>query len=495
MSDSAPERGSPSETSDHKRQKLEGNDTPASDSATAEAQNSGEVLNLAWAKDAAQVEAAKEAFASSLPFPHWSMENVVEQSVLEDLQEEVMKLEFFPKENDLFSFLQTDELASRAEGCLKSVVDSLYSKTFRDLVSKVTGAPTLNAKIDLTSSVYTFTNNLLCHDDELSTRRVAYILYLVDDDWSVEDGGTLDLFTVDKDFQPNGMYKRIVPKRNTMIMFEVSKRSYHQVAQVLSDSKWRVSIGGWFHGPPAPIPEGWKPIAPSLEEVRVEAHFPSVFSAALTAPSFNEWINPAYLEAENQKMIQAQFEEESVAELYDFLSPEKLVGVNTFQEASWTPVGPYNKQRYDVLQSSGVLEELKAVLHSSEMLALVGKLTGLSVGHCAAICRRFGQGCYTLAYDRPEEEKAQHAEEVDWVWTMTSEEDDDAWAASEESPTGGQMVYLVDGEEEPLLLVEPKANKLTIAYRNDTATQSFVKVINARAPSPRFDVMVVGKAS
>ena len=37
---------------------------------------------------------------------------------------------------------------------------------------------------------------LLCHDDELDTRRIAFILYLVPP-WSAEDGGMLDLFDMD----------------------------------------------------------------------------------------------------------------------------------------------------------------------------------------------------------------------------------------------------------------------------------------------------------
>ena len=40
------------------------------------------------------------------------------------------------------------------------------------------------------------TDTLLCHDDELEGRRIAYIIYLVNS-WSQEDGGTLDLFNVD----------------------------------------------------------------------------------------------------------------------------------------------------------------------------------------------------------------------------------------------------------------------------------------------------------
>lgn len=44
-----------------------------------------------------------------------------------------------------------------------------------------------------------FTDTLLCHDDHIEEeeRRIAFILYLVDKDWTEEDGGHLDLFGKD----------------------------------------------------------------------------------------------------------------------------------------------------------------------------------------------------------------------------------------------------------------------------------------------------------
>lgn len=42
--------------------------------------------------------------------------------------------------------------------------------------------------------------------------------------------------------------KSIQPKFNTLLFFEVSDRSFHQVAEVLTKSKTRYSINGWFHG-------------------------------------------------------------------------------------------------------------------------------------------------------------------------------------------------------------------------------------------------------
>lgn len=39
-----------------------------------------------------------------------------------------------------------------------------------------------------------FTDYLLCHDDQLENRKIAFILYLTESDWSNEDGGQLELF-------------------------------------------------------------------------------------------------------------------------------------------------------------------------------------------------------------------------------------------------------------------------------------------------------------
>ena len=37
---------------------------------------------------------------------------------------------------------------------------------------------------------------LLCHDDELEDRRVAFIYYLVPVNWTEQEGGSLDMFNV-----------------------------------------------------------------------------------------------------------------------------------------------------------------------------------------------------------------------------------------------------------------------------------------------------------
>lgn len=58
---------------------------------------------------------------------------------------------------------------------------------------------------------------LLCHDDELEGRRVAFILYLVPP-WQRSDGGTLDLYSTDGEF-PILVHLRMCLSQNHSILF------------------------------------------------------------------------------------------------------------------------------------------------------------------------------------------------------------------------------------------------------------------------------------
>lgn len=63
----------------------------------------------------------------------------------------------------------------------------------------------LSDTIDMTCSKYEYTgvscdqmscdcmllDTLLCHDDQLEGRRVAFMYYLVDSSWSSQDGGVI----------------------------------------------------------------------------------------------------------------------------------------------------------------------------------------------------------------------------------------------------------------------------------------------------------------
>jgi len=115
---------------------------------------------------------------------------------------------------------------------------------------------------DFILTCFEFLDVLLCHDDELEGRRIAYILYLVDENWEKSDGGSLDLFSVNSDNQPTSIVSSVIPQWNSFAFFAVTPSSFHQVAEVMTKSKCRLSVSGWFHGEPILRP------APFIEPVK-----------------------------------------------------------------------------------------------------------------------------------------------------------------------------------------------------------------------------------
>ena len=59
------------------------------------------------------------------------------------------------------------------------------------------------------------------------------------------DGGSLDLFEGKKD-GTSKLVKSIIPKFNSLNMFEVSETSWHQVSEILTDIQ-RLTLTGWYH--------------------------------------------------------------------------------------------------------------------------------------------------------------------------------------------------------------------------------------------------------
>jgi hypothetical protein len=500
-----------------RRRKQQGDGGAATGAAAAPVPADDAVLAVEWG--ASELAAAGAKFRSAAPFPHLLMPGLLRRGALDALERALRsEVAYHVKENDLFSFRQSSDLAGAgASGAIAAVVRAIYSESFRSVVSSITGAPALHATIDLTSSVYGRAQHLLCHDDELSTRRIAYILYLVPEDWCAAEGGTLDLFTVDSALQPNGVLTRVVPQRNTLLLFEVCDRSYHQVAEVLG-SRERLTIGGWFHGPRAaatPRP-GWTPAAPALMAAPAgftPAQAPLASLGPAGAGALAGWVNAEYLSRGAQKQVSRRFEEDSCVQLQDFLRPERAVAVGAALEACqrWRATGPYQKQRVDLLheaedeaedaddpQGGKVLREFVLLLRSDELAQLLGKLTGVAPQSTAVQLRRFAPGCYSLAHDRSDKEKKAHlppggALDLCWTWVTPAGEDaeQDPWDREEAPLSGGQLVYCAEGEMEPLLVVTPAPNMLTLVFRAEPGTQSFVKYVNQTAPGPRFDASAV----
>ncbi|XP_040471746.1 prolyl 3-hydroxylase OGFOD1 [Falco naumanni] len=441
----------------------------------------------------------------------------------EALRDELLGLGFRRRRNDLLSLRQSEELGGRPEPHVAALRHALCEE-FRAWLSAVTQIE-LEPTIDISCAKYEYSDVLLCHDDELEGRRIAFILYLVPP-WEKSDGGTLDLYSADEHFQPQQIVKSLVPSWNTLVFFEVCPFSFHQVSEILSEEKCRLSVSGWFHGPSIVRPAR-----------HVEAALPRSPHIPYDHEILYEWINPVYLDMDSQAQIQEEFEERSEILLKDFLKKEKyqlLCEALENKDIQWISRGPANKRCYETAGEDSlpdVLRKFLQFLRSEALFLLLSNFTGLKLhflaptdededaaegraadaaGHgspklqqeeteertdssphgpdqpdnipeaqdskvqnssgtpvCAGLLRRWTHGHYTLVHDTQATEFA-----LDLLFFCGCEDWDPEY--------GGFTSYIAKGEDEELLTVNPEDNCLALVYR-DKETVQFVKYINHRS--------------
>lgn len=319
---------------------------------------------------------------------------------LEKVKEELLDMEFKRKVVDLYQFEQTADLDTVGSECVKKLRD-----VFRDdvmLWMELNADITLNGKISMSCSMYFDTDHLLCHDDNLEDRRIAFILYIMDD-WSVEDGGALDLFDTDEDGFPRDVVKSLVPEYNSFVFFEVVDNSYHQVAEIMSHEKMRWSINGWFHGPKRSI---YRPQRPIRTKSLIEPNSATV--------ELDSWISKNYLSSDIVKQIQEEVEANSYIFLQGFLKHDMYEAISadlTSQDIRWRTVGPADERRYEVADEQTLPRRLKEFYNIFKSISVFRQLkvyTELDLTPDNESMRpkmtielqRWSQGCYTLMVDR-----------------------------------------------------------------------------------------------
>uniref|UniRef100_A0A8D0EX73 2-oxoglutarate and iron dependent oxygenase domain containing 1 n=1 Tax=Strix occidentalis caurina TaxID=311401 RepID=A0A8D0EX73_STROC len=421
------------------------------------------------------------AAVESAPFRHGVIPGFLAgPAFAEALRDELLGLGFRGRRNDLLSLRQSEELGGRPEPHVAALRHALCEE-FRSWLSAVTQIE-LEPTIDISCAKYEYTDVLLCHDDELEGRRIAFILYLVPP-WEKSDGGTLDLYSTDEHFQPQQIVKSLVPSWNTLVFFEVSPVSFHQ------------------------------------HEI------------------LYEWISLVYLDMDSQAQIQEEFEERSEILLKDFLKKEKyqlLCEALENKDIQWSSRGPANKRLYETAEEDSlpdILKKFLQFLRSEALFLLLSNFTGLKLhflapsdededggegraadtaGHsspkpeqeeteqhadnnprqpdqpdnipeaqdsqtqngtgtpvCAGELRRWAHRHYTLVHDAQATEFA-----LDLLFFCGCEDWDPEY--------GGFTSYIAKGEDEELLTVNPEDNCLALVYR-DRETMKFVKYINHRS--------------
>jgi len=441
---------------------------------------------------------SEDVTVSTDPFNCLVVKNFLKNpEFLEELRLECDNLKLTQKNNDLYKFHQSAALSDNAGTYIQELRTKLLQQ-MRTWIMECLELELDAGSLDLFCAKYRHTDTLLCHDDELEERKVAFILYLTEDAWSEADGGMLELFDTDEKGNPDKVVRRLLPEGNSFALFEVSPVSFHTVSEVLSETKTRLSLSGWFHGK---VPARAKREPPPS----VAASLPQELDEA----EFYRWLNPAYLDPETQSDIQTQFEESSEISLSGFLPPELYSELSQAlaSHKQWSLSGPPDRRRCQTIQGDlpDIVAKCQQFFTSDAFFLLLSNLTGLKLHQLAPEdsdseedkedgaekeekvynprCRgglaRWGPGNYTLIRD-DDQEQAEYALDLRICFNVSS---------GEESEAGGQSVYIARGEDEELVTVTPEENTLSLVYR-DKESLKFIKYVNSRLEKPFHDLQI-----
>ncbi len=185
-------------------------------------------------------------FQNNKPFQHLLLKNFLQQKQADFLMNALEKQDFETKEGDLFSIQQTKDLRNSTTFVFSSFYTMLTSSYLQKILQEITGIPKLKPVVDLAGQNFPKHSYILPHDDYSDNRKIAYILYL-SPSLTAKDGGALEFFSVNKENAPQKIIKSYPPVKNSFMIFKVTRQSFHQVSEMLTDKK-RLTLGGWFHG-------------------------------------------------------------------------------------------------------------------------------------------------------------------------------------------------------------------------------------------------------
>jgi len=189
-------------------------------------------------------KAEKIPVIKEFPYPHVIVKNFLDESTLDLVIDALAGLEYDFKESDLFSYWASVELTNIDHPAINILRDDLGDEMWRKKVAEVFNSKPLSS-IDMAAYVYGLGDFLLPHDDQVEERIIAYSLHLTPE-INQEMGGSLQIFDIDENHSSK-LVDSVIPEYNSLIMFEVSKHSWHQVGEILQDIQ-RLTVTGWYHG-------------------------------------------------------------------------------------------------------------------------------------------------------------------------------------------------------------------------------------------------------
>ena len=189
-----------------------------------------------------------KTYSQNHPFPHISIPNFLNENKATKIKQALYEIEFQEYNCDLFHFYKSPDFKFIKDlpQILKDFHTFIFSKQAREFFKTLTSLQIHDTKVgDLHSILCQKTHYLLCHDDQVDERIIAFIVNL-SEDFVEEDGGALELFNKTDDNKPNEITQQIIPKFNQLNVFNVSPISFHQINEIETE-KDRISISGWYY--------------------------------------------------------------------------------------------------------------------------------------------------------------------------------------------------------------------------------------------------------
>uniref|UniRef100_A0A2H8TJ70 uS12 prolyl 3-hydroxylase n=1 Tax=Melanaphis sacchari TaxID=742174 RepID=A0A2H8TJ70_9HEMI len=259
------------------------------------------------------------------------------------LRDALLKMTFKKKSCDLYSFSQSSDFIRSPNLEKPKEVEQflIFLKEIKQNIATYLGKK-FNSMISASCSKYDRGDYLLCHDDRVDDRSVAFIYYL-NYDWLPEWGGTLDVYSVDNMNCAKEIVKNINPEFNSMIFFPVEKYTYHQVAENTSAFS-RVSINGWFHCDEL----SWEMYDHPVKCLS-PIYTPHLISPDRVKTAFDVFIDPMYQDNMYREAVRDIFIRDGFIMCEGFFKPcmVDILSNEIFSNSmNWKIKGPLNKRQY-----------------------------------------------------------------------------------------------------------------------------------------------------
>lgn len=378
------------------------------------------------------------------------------EKFLLSVKKNLLKNIFSLVDNDLYQFYQIESLRNVQQVDVEKIYKELTSHCFTVFIRNVTGLEISN-KLTINSSLYLKGNVLLVHDDQVDDRKLAFILYLVDLNWSKNDGGSLDIF-ISKKRLAYRCIRSFLPLWNSMLLFEVSTKSFHQVAEMLSRKK-RLTIAGWWH------------------ENKKHNNYTKLLDPSLMfyKPISNKklcqlWLNQNYLKMITIKKLNKIFVKNGVIEMYHVLKPTLYDALmKDLKNSEWSSIRSLNKEKYDVLRtSSDLFKQFIRFIKSRMWKKWLRKITLLKIKSYHLHCKGFIRGSYSLLHDLNLTHKLIVLDVTFTLYNGTN------WNFR----WGGYLVYVDQEKCQEIISSKCEGNKIILINRNSVSLFKFLKYIN-----------------